>query len=243
MGVILIITDMDINELFFLGTNKYGQAGIGEKHHNKTFQIPKSFAFEIFVKQISCGAHHSALLTIDGHVYTMGSNIHGALGASPNLNYSFVPTLVEGLEEVSRIDCGPFHMCAVDKGALYSWGKGIDGQLGHGNTKNMQKPTLIESLQGEVEAVSCGTNHTIVSLRKDVHLCPMQNKSCCYAFGNGIYGQLGTGQSRNSYIPARVRLDNHSLFVVDGRVYACGDNSSGQLGTLLTKKFASEPTR
>ena len=88
---------MDINELFFLGTNKYGQAGIGEKYHYKTFNQPKSFAFPVFVRQISCGAHHAALLTIDGQIYTMGSNIHGALGSNPALNYSFVPTLVEGL--------------------------------------------------------------------------------------------------------------------------------------------------
>lgn len=94
---------MDINEVIFLGINKYGQAGIGEKHHNVCFREVKSYAFSTFVKQISCGAHHSALLTIDGFVYTMGSNIHGALGADHNVNYSFVPNLVEGLCEVSRI--------------------------------------------------------------------------------------------------------------------------------------------
>jgi alpha-tubulin suppressor-like RCC1 family protein len=59
-------------------------------------------------------------------------------------------------------------MCAISDGALYSWGKGIDGQLGHGNTKNMPKPTLVESLGNEVEDVSCGTNHTIVSIRREV---------------------------------------------------------------------------
>jgi alpha-tubulin suppressor-like RCC1 family protein len=94
---------MDINEVLFLGNNKYGQAGIGEKYHNKIFSQPKSFAFEVFIKQISCGAHHSALLTIDGLVYTMGSNIHGALGTSPNINYSFTPNLVEGISEVTEI--------------------------------------------------------------------------------------------------------------------------------------------
>jgi alpha-tubulin suppressor-like RCC1 family protein len=153
---------MDINELLFMGVNKYGQAGIGEKYHNKTFALPKSFAFPTFIKQISCGSHHSALLTIDGNIYTMGSNIHGALGSNPALNYSFVPTLVEGLADVTKIDCGPFHMCAIANGDLYSWGKGIDGQLGHGNTKNISKPLKVEGFDGGVEEVSCGTNHTLV---------------------------------------------------------------------------------
>jgi len=114
------------------------------------------------IKQVSCGAHHSAILTIDGSVYTMGSNIHGALGSSnSSLNYAFSPTLVDSLKDVSKIDCGPFHMCAISDGALYSWGKGIDGQLGHGNTKNISKPMKIELLSKDVESVSCGTNHTL----------------------------------------------------------------------------------
>lgn len=106
------------------------------------------------------------MLTIDGHVYTMGSNIHGTLGANPALNYSFVPTLVDGLGEVTKINCGPFHMCAISEGVLYSWGKGIDGQLGHGNTKNMPRPHPVEILGNQVQDVSCGTNHTIVSALK-----------------------------------------------------------------------------
>jgi RCC1 and BTB domain-containing protein len=106
--------------------------------------VPKSFALPVFIKQLSCGSHHSALLTIDGLVYTMGSNIHGTLGNSNiNLNYSFVPILVDSLKDVNKIDCGAFHMCAISDGMLYSWGKGIDGQLGHGNTKNISKPTKI----------------------------------------------------------------------------------------------------
>jgi len=52
-------------------------------------------------------------------------------------------------------------MCAISEGLLYSWGKGIDGQLGHGNTKNMSRPQKIEGLSG-VDSVSCGTNHTLV---------------------------------------------------------------------------------
>ena len=106
----------------------------------------------------------------------MGSNIHGALGSNPTLNYSFAPTLVEGLGEVSKIECGPFHMCAISEGFLYSWGKGIDGQLGHGNTKNMSKPTKVEALGEGVESVSCGTNHTLTMLKKDVIFAELRVK-------------------------------------------------------------------
>jgi alpha-tubulin suppressor-like RCC1 family protein len=42
-------------------------------------------------------------------------------------------------------------MCAIANGELYSWGKGIDGQLGHGNTKNISKPTRVEGFERNVE--------------------------------------------------------------------------------------------
>lgn len=184
----------------------------------------------------------------------MGSNIHGALGSNSNINYSFVPTLVEGLNDVTKIDCGPFHMCAISNGELYSWGKGIDGQLGHGNTKNISKPMKVEALDRNVEQVSCGTNHTLVlvsSNKGDVIHTITKNSKLGFAFGNGIYGQLGSGQGKNSYLPTRIKLDNiesiaagenHSLFISNGNLYSCGDNSSGQLGTMFNKKFLAEPT-
>ena len=179
---------MDVNEVVFVGCNKYGQAGIGEKYHNVIFREPKSYAFPTFLQQVSCGAHHAALLTIDGHLYTMGSNIHGALGASHALNYSFSPLLVPALPPVSRIDCGSFHVCAVAGGRLFSWGKGIDGQLGHGNTKNLSRPTPVEGIPEPVVGVSCGTSHTLV-------LAEGEEGTAVYAFGSGIYGQLGTGSN------------------------------------------------
>lgn len=70
---------MAVNEIFFLGSNKYGQAGTGEKDTVKIYQSPRSYDFGVFIKQVSCGFHHSAILTLDGSVYMMGSNIHGTL--------------------------------------------------------------------------------------------------------------------------------------------------------------------
>ena len=32
---------MELNEIFFVGHNKYGQAGTGEDEHNKKYSTPK----------------------------------------------------------------------------------------------------------------------------------------------------------------------------------------------------------
>ena len=57
-------------------------------------------------------------------------------------------------------------MCALKQGELYTWGKGLDGQLGHSNMKNLFIPTKVVSLGNNVEKVNCGTNHTLVLINK-----------------------------------------------------------------------------
>lgn len=180
---------MDINELYFIGNNTSGQSGTNNPPQTHPhFSIPKSIVFGTFIKQVSCGFHHSALLTIDGLVYTMGSNINGTLGQPiEKMNYSFVPVLVKELTEVSKISSGGFHICAVlESGGMYTWGKGIDGQLGTGVFRNSGMAAKVMALGNDVDDVSCGINHTLVRCGQS-----------CYAFGNGIYGQLGINGNKN----------------------------------------------
>jgi alpha-tubulin suppressor-like RCC1 family protein len=54
------------------------------------------------------------------------------------------------VKDVDQIFSGSHHMCALKQGELYSWGKGIDGQLGHGNMKNVFVPTKIIALGNDV---------------------------------------------------------------------------------------------
>lgn len=183
---------MEVNEIFCQGSNKFGQAGLGKKYHNQTFASFARMVFPVFIKQVVCGSHHSGLLTLDGMVYMMGSNINGVLGSPTNsVNYSYNPILVPNLVDVNKICSGHFHMCAISEGRLYSWGKGVDGQLGTGKQNNCAIPTLVESFGDDVEDVSCGLNHTLVRTASQK----------CYSFGNGIYGQLGVGNNKNLAFP------------------------------------------
>lgn len=135
---------MEVNELYCIGSNKYGEAGAGKKYYNQEFNEPKPIVFPTFSKQVACGAHHSSLLTIEGRVYMMGSNINGALGLPTSTNnYSYSPILLDGLTNVSKICSGYYHMMALVDGTLYSWGKGIDGQLGIGKHTSSYVPTKI----------------------------------------------------------------------------------------------------
>ena len=138
----------------------------------------------------------------------MGSNIHGTLGLgnSGNINYAFKPTLVKDIKDVDQIVSGSYHMCAIRQGELYTWGKGIDGQLGHGNMKNVFVPTKVQALGNDVESVSCGLNHTLVIVNNQSN-----NNFNGYSFGSGICGQLGCGSNRSFNHPVSIKLPNISF--------------------------------
>lgn len=47
--------------------------------------------------------------------------------------------------------------------AVYSWGRGEDGQLGLGDTNDQDRPVLVEALKSKgVVQVACGSGHTVV---------------------------------------------------------------------------------
>lgn len=64
-------------EVFVWGSDACGQLGL-EMHKKKGdqqshfYDVPKSCSFNVLIKQISCGAHHTAMLTQTGHLYMMG---------------------------------------------------------------------------------------------------------------------------------------------------------------------------
>lgn len=66
--------------------------------------------------------------------------------------------------------------------------------------KNVFTPTKIQSLGNMVESVSCGMNHTLVTVNKS------SDNFNGYAFGSGIYGQLGCGSNRSYNYPINIKL-------------------------------------
>ncbi len=55
--------------------------------------------------------------------------------------------VLSGGVEVESISCGAEHSIALTtKGEVFSWGLNCEGQLGHGNFKNIDKPCLVEAL-------------------------------------------------------------------------------------------------
>ncbi|KAL6973360.1 protein-tyrosine sulfotransferase [Sarracenia purpurea var. burkii] len=93
----------------------------------------------------------------------MGSVDYGQLGNSDSANN--LPTCVEGKIRnsfIEEISCGSHHVAVLtSESEVYTWGKGANGQLGHGDNKDRKSPTLILALRDKrVKNVVCGSNFT-----------------------------------------------------------------------------------
>ncbi|KFO58156.1 Protein RCC2, partial [Corvus brachyrhynchos] len=62
--------------------------------------------------------------------------------------------------------CAAHSLLISAEGRLWSWGRNEKGQLGHGDTKRVEAPKLIEVLASEaIVAAACGRNHTLALTR------------------------------------------------------------------------------
>lgn len=114
-------------------------------------------------RQVSCGGFHTAVVTEDGHLYTFGGGEHGQLGHSDRVN-KHRPTLVQSLESVfvSQITCGWSHSVALTStGRVYTWGNSDHGKLGHGSSRRVSVPQLVDRLKDlRVVKVASYNEHT-----------------------------------------------------------------------------------
>ncbi|CRK91253.1 CLUMA_CG004933, isoform A [Clunio marinus] len=82
------------------------------------------------VVQISCGLHHTILMTLAGEVFTFGSNQYGQLGTG-DLQPVQVPVLVKIPGIATQISAGSNHSVVLSsKGTVYTFGNYQKGQLG-----------------------------------------------------------------------------------------------------------------
>ncbi|KAJ3687967.1 hypothetical protein LUZ61_017131 [Rhynchospora tenuis] len=149
-------------KIFTWGDGDKGRLGHGDKEPRLVPTCVAALVEPNFC-QVACGHSLTVALTTSGQVYTMGSTVYGQLG-NPHCEGS-VPNRVEGKLQksfVEEISCGAYHVAVLtSRTEVYTWGKGANGRLGHGDTDDRSVPTLVEALKDkQVRSVVCGTNFT-----------------------------------------------------------------------------------
>jgi alpha-tubulin suppressor-like RCC1 family protein len=192
------------------------------------------------VRQVSCGPFHSALITVDGALYTWGEGAFGALGHGDFLP-QHAPRRVEALSgyRMQQVSCGVWHTAATGFSCeggeaklvrLFTWGDGDAGQLGNGAKTAAPLPYAVGGELGghSVKQVVCGARHTLALTELGA------------VFGSG---HQGAGAPRATFAQLKGALagksvqqiacgDKHSLALLQGgrSVFSWGCGAGGRLG-------------
>ena len=217
------------------------------------------------VTAISAGGYHTCAIA-DNQGYCWGRSGEGQIGnstpANPNQGqpasdvYSqTTPAAINGgSSSLTSISTGAGHTCAVASGTAYCWGGfsntcggAVIGNNTPGCSTNVNTPTPVSTAGGLankiVTSITAGASQS----------CAIAN-GAAYCWGSNLAGELGTGNSSTSLVPAAVSTSGSSALqeseivtnisagvytdasqyqtcaVADGKAYCWGSNAYGQLG-------------
>ena len=212
------------------------QLGHGDEQHQRQPKNIEAFAGRRVVAA-SAGRGHSLAITADGAVWSWGLGYGGKLGHGDR-RHQLLPKTVEALagQRVVAMAAGGSHSLAITAdGAVWSWGFGGNGELGHGEEQSQLLPKKNEAFAGQcVVGVSAGEYHSL-ALTAD---------GAVWSWGFGGHSRLGhSDQQFRQQLPKKVEAfagqrvvavstgDAHSLaLTADGAVWSWGEGSLGQLG-------------
>jgi len=214
-------------QVFSWGRNSYGQLG---NNSTTNSSVPVAVASTgalagKAVTLVAAGNSHSMALTSDGQVYCWGYNYYGQLGNNSTTNSS-VPVAVSSTgvltgKTVSLIAAGASHcMALTSDNHVVAWGCNLCGQLGNKSTTSGSVPVAVSALwenSGKTAgAIEGGGNHSLV--------CTTDGS--VYAWGYGMYGQLGNNSRSDSSVPVSITTGSSSALNNNATVIRAGFNSS-----------------
>ena len=226
------------------GSNAYGQLGTGDHDNSRLTLTLVQSATD--VRSIASGHYHTLALMGTGKVMAWGGGSWGKLGLSSDANVK-TPRLIAALQAsiVDDIACGAHHSaCISSTGDVWTWGKGLRGQLGHNSVKEEYTPRICALLRkAGAEQICCGDDHTLILL----------NNGHLFAMGANHCGQLGLGDTVDRGVPTPViafadehiadvaASHNGSLALTNaGRVFTFG-NSEIEVGCRLPRHVYTLP--
>ena len=228
------------------GKNDVGQLGDGTTAQRNS-PISNSLLAGITIKAVVAGGSHSLALTSQGQVLAWGNNGSWQLGDSTSTNRTspaMVPLPASVI--IKSIAAGQDHSLALTSdGKIYGWGSSSNGQLGNGSVTSTNLPQLINlPTSAPAKAIAAGKNYTI-ALTTDGKL---------YACGYNAWGVIGDLTTIQRTSPVAVSLPvgviisaisagyDHALALsADGKLYAWGRNSDGQVGVDSTSSYYYAP--
>ncbi|BDR52279.1 hypothetical protein KIM372_01860 [Bombiscardovia nodaiensis] len=205
--------------------------------------VPYQTPAGVRIVQVSAGYMHSYALSDDGRIFAAGANYYGEVANDTNVRTYYTPIAVQlpAGKTFIRVSTGKYYGLALaSDGTIYSWGYGVNGQLGNGTTASSATLLPVTMPAGVSFAVikAGATYAAAISTTGDV-----------YTWGLNTDGQLGNGTTAQVLTPTQISLPGGakaieigtgvtysysraftSALTTTGDIYAWGDNSFGELG-------------
>jgi alpha-tubulin suppressor-like RCC1 family protein len=208
---------------------KNQNAGAGKIY----FIIKLKDNFEIFSN------YNSTFILKDKKIFASGNNEYGQLGLgdeSKKNTFTEVPLLPDN-KVAKKVVAGLYHtMILTEDGEVFACGENKEGQLGLGDNVDRNTFEKVPPLPEDkvVKQVVVGSFHTMI----------LTEDGMVFACGYNALGQLGLGNldKINTFTKVSILHDdykvaklvagnNHTMILTEnGKVFACGNNTYGQLG-------------
>jgi alpha-tubulin suppressor-like RCC1 family protein len=224
----------------------FGQARPGG---NDTSLRPVAMTVPGRIIEIGTSNSTDYALLANGDLYAWGQGSHGQLGDG-RLHNSFgrpVRVRFPAGVKIKSIpgDVMPFDSAlAIDTtGHVWGWGFNYGGELCRGSATAYTRPVRLPF--GHVTAVAGASDHAIYDAGGKLYTC-----------GTNVFGELGDGSNKPSYVPVRVRhlsgmrisalvasYGNTGALLKNGNYYDWGLDSRGQVGNGTIGHSANLPVK
>lgn len=205
------------------GSNILGQVGVGTWSEGLerlelpgVYTLPQRPFYNGTLTSLDGGQYHKLAITSTGQLIGWGDNRNGQVGDGTR-KVKLVPTpLAHMIDPVVAVIGGGQHSLALRAdGVPLGWGRGRYGEFGTVEQTPVLRPTVI-SLTG-IKAISAGGSYSLFLTDAGTVLQTGHNSALHEVVLPGTCTAVSQGTV-------------HALAVVDGEVFAWGQNEWGQLG-------------
>ncbi|KAL0488078.1 E3 ubiquitin-protein ligase HERC, partial [Acrasis kona] len=234
--------------VYTIGANDNGALGANDTNTLTRLSPSSPLSLPFSVNRVHSGYARTIVLgdsTNTNNIVGWGQNeVYGALGSGQSLTNEFVPVslatgAINGVS-INHVSLGGLFTIVLDtNGNVYGAGYGYQNMLGNAvftDTTVYSSYIPINVGNKTIKAISSGLRHTVA----------LATDNTLWAWGNGDYGQTGTGSYTTGIVPTQITTpttDNiasittghyHTCYLTAGGVLYCwGRNDFCQIGGTL----------
>ncbi len=227
-------------DLYATGINDQGQVGIG----STTTPVWNFTKVLTDVKDVFCGYYTTFAIKNDNTLWACGMNNYGQLGFSNGgSNVTTFTQVTKNADNIKEIAGGYHHTVMLkNDGTVWTCGRGTYGAIGLNSSGTYTEFTKAPYVSN-VKQIACGQHHTMA----------LTNDGVLYATGESADYRLGYNSNYNDHmyftkISSSVITNSgidqvactmcNTYIIKNKKLYACGQNSYGQLGMGNTSTYA-----